>query len=263
MILEGNFMYEKVILCNCKGGAIDEKIKDLSAILVSGLKAEKIEISDLCGFCSSKPEFLANLLQADTKTLVLACHTRAVNLLLNFAGIKISDNISFLNLRENAEAALEQLKQLGSCIASFEDIKKFSDDRENQAWYPVLDYSRCTACGQCADFCLFGVYQKNEEKIEVINPDGCKINCPACARICPQTAIVFPKYMNGGAISGSDDFDELREQKRQAEDLEKILGNDIYLAIEKRKLKRKSIIKDEALKLAHQEREKALKEKLL
>ena len=25
-------------------------------------------------------------------------------------------------------------------------------------WYPVIDYSRCTNCMECLDFCLFGVY---------------------------------------------------------------------------------------------------------
>src|SRR5207302_575815 len=25
-------------------------------------------------------------------------------------------------------------------------------------WYPVIDYSRCTNCMECIDFCLFGVY---------------------------------------------------------------------------------------------------------
>ena len=25
-------------------------------------------------------------------------------------------------------------------------------------WYPVIDYSRCTNCLECIDFCLFGVY---------------------------------------------------------------------------------------------------------
>src|ERR1043166_1892051 len=29
-------------------------------------------------------------------------------------------------------------------------------------WYPVIDYSRCTNCMECIDFCLFGVYGVDE-----------------------------------------------------------------------------------------------------
>ena len=28
----------------------------------------------------------------------------------------------------------------------------------SRRWYPVIDYSRCTNCMECIDFCLFGVY---------------------------------------------------------------------------------------------------------
>ena len=43
---------------------------------------------------------------------------------------------------------------------------------------------------------------KEERTIIVKNPRNCKNNCPACARVCPQKAIIFPKYekspINGG-----------------------------------------------------------------
>jgi len=32
-------------------------------------------------------------------------------------------------------------------------------------WYPVIDYSRCTNCMECIDFCLFGVY--GVDKVDV------------------------------------------------------------------------------------------------
>ncbi len=70
-------------------------------------------------------------------------------------------------------------------------------------WYPVIDYSRCTNCMECIDFCLFGVYGVDEhERILVENQDNCKKGCPACSRVCPEQAIMFPDYKTP-AIAGA------------------------------------------------------------
>ncbi|MFO0880762.1 MAG: ferredoxin family protein [Gemmataceae bacterium] len=62
-------------------------------------------------------------------------------------------------------------------------------------WYPVIDYSRCTNCMECLDFCLFGVYGVDSlERIYVENQDSCKKGCPACSRVCPENAIMFPEH---------------------------------------------------------------------
>jgi NAD-dependent dihydropyrimidine dehydrogenase PreA subunit len=74
----------------------------------------------------------------------------------------------------------------------------------NRRWYPVIDYSRCTNCLECLDFCLFGVYGVDSlERILVENQDQCKKGCPACSRVCPQQAIIFPEYKTA-AIAGAD-----------------------------------------------------------
>jgi NAD-dependent dihydropyrimidine dehydrogenase PreA subunit len=71
-------------------------------------------------------------------------------------------------------------------------------------WYPVIDYNRCTNCLECLDFCLFGVYGVDSlERIVVENQDQCKKGCPACSRVCPQQAIMFPEYKTA-AIAGAD-----------------------------------------------------------
>jgi len=62
-------------------------------------------------------------------------------------------------------------------------------------WYPVIDTSQCTACLECVNYCLFGVYAINDESRPFVNqPDSCRDGCPACARVCPSQAIMFPLY---------------------------------------------------------------------
>lgn len=71
-----------------------------------------------------------------------------------------------------------------------------------ERWYPVIDYSRCTNCMECIDFCLFGVYGVDKvDRILVENQDQCRKGCPACSRVCPEHAIIFPDYKTP-AIAG-------------------------------------------------------------
>jgi Pyruvate/2-oxoacid:ferredoxin oxidoreductase delta subunit len=98
------------------------------------------------------------------------------------------------------------LVQLGVGLRSAEP-KTFSSEQLLQApgrrWYPVIDYSRCTNCMECIDFCLFGVYGVDEHaRITVENQDNCKKGCPACSRVCPEHAIMFPDYKTP-AIAGA------------------------------------------------------------
>ena len=70
-------------------------------------------------------------------------------------------------------------------------------------WYPVIDFSRCTNCMECIDFCLFGVYGvDHQETILVEQPDNCRKGCPACSRVCPENAIIFPQHKTP-AIAGA------------------------------------------------------------
>ena len=95
-------------------------------------------------------------------------------------------------------------------------------------WFPVIDYDRCTNCMQCLSFCLFGVYDvSSEDKIQVRNEDQCKTNCPACSRVCPEAAIMFPKYRNG-PVNGEEVSDEGVEREKMKVDISALLGGDIY-----------------------------------
>jgi MinD superfamily P-loop ATPase len=77
------------------------------------------------------------------------------------------------------------------------------DEDSDRRWYPVIDYSRCTNCMECIDFCLFGVYGVDKvETILVEQPDNCRKGCPACSRVCPENAIIFPQHKTP-TIAGS------------------------------------------------------------
>jgi Pyruvate/2-oxoacid:ferredoxin oxidoreductase delta subunit len=107
-------------------------------------------------------------------------------------------------------------------------------------WFPVIDYSRCTNCMQCLSFCLFDVYGVSaESKIQVQNQSNCKTDCPACSRVCPEVAIMFPKYRHG-PINGEDvKTDDVRREAMKV-DISALLGGDIYSMLRDRSVKAKS-----------------------
>jgi NAD-dependent dihydropyrimidine dehydrogenase PreA subunit len=82
------------------------------------------------------------------------------------------------------------------------------EEQPDRRWYPVIDYSRCTNCMECIDFCLFGVYGVDKvETILVEQPDNCRKGCPACSRVCPENAIIFPQHKTP-TIAGSSEVGE-------------------------------------------------------
>lgn len=107
-------------------------------------------------------------------------------------------------------------------------------------WFPVIDYDRCTNCMQCLSFCLFGVYGVDGDKrIQVQNNDNCKTNCPACSRVCPEAAIMFPKY-KAGPINGDTVSDADLQKEKMKVDISALLGGDVYSMLRLRSEKAKS-----------------------
>jgi NAD-dependent dihydropyrimidine dehydrogenase PreA subunit len=101
-------------------------------------------------------------------------------------------------------------------------------------WFPVIDYDRCTNCMQCLSFCLFGVYGASTQGgIQVQQPDNCKTNCPACSRVCPEAAIMFPKY-KAGPINGDVVKDSDLQREKMKIDISALLGGDIYSMLRQR-----------------------------
>jgi Pyruvate/2-oxoacid:ferredoxin oxidoreductase delta subunit len=122
-------------------------------------------------------------------------------------------------------------------------------------WFPVIDYQRCTNCMQCLSFCLFDVYGVSaDSKIKVQNQSHCKTECPACSRVCPEVAIMFPKYrhspINGDEVSA----DDVRREAMKV-DISALLGGDVYAALRDRSAKAKSRFSKE------RDEDRALKER--
>lgn len=122
-------------------------------------------------------------------------------------------------------------------------------------WFPVIDYRRCTNCMQCLSFCLFDVYGVSTDgKIQVRNQDNCKTECPACSRVCPEVAIMFPKYRHGPINGDRVREDDMRREAMKV-DISALLGGDVYSLLRDRSAKAKSRFSKE------RDDERALKER--
>jgi NAD-dependent dihydropyrimidine dehydrogenase PreA subunit len=92
----------------------------------------------------------------------------------------------------SAEADLDAVKGADGQVRQIEEETR-------SRWYPVIDYQRCNNCLECLNFCLFGVYSLDADNtITAEAPDACRPGCPACSRVCPEGAIMFPQHKDPG-----------------------------------------------------------------
>lgn len=138
-------------------------------------------------------------------------------------------------------------------------VRPMNEPGKWKPWFPVIDYTRCTNCMQCLSFCLFDVYGVSaDHKIQVQNNDNCKTNCPACSRVCPEVAIMFPKYQ-GGPINGDEVSAADHGREKMKVDISSLLGGDIYAALKDRSAAAKSrFSKERSPDKALDERKKCL-----
>ncbi len=191
-------------------------------------------VADLCGMAANRHPRLRHWAQAEPLSIV-ACFPRAVRWLFETAGVPLDlSSTRLFNMRtQSADEILDGiLAGEGPTGAGEESLP---DKEEGWVpWFPVVDYDLCKNCKQCMNFCLFGVYGLSEEgRVEVQNPAGCKTNCPACARMCPSNAIIFPKYADP-PINGDDVTQPSNSEEKPAPDLRRLLRGDVYDKIRRR-----------------------------
>lgn len=219
-----------------KLGELDRFAADPHAVLSdNGIESsvEVIEFNELAGAALKKhnPELKA-LFADDADYVCCASRPRTARAMLDFAEIDYrARNITWLSVAYD-EAALKSA--------------------HGTPWYPVIDRDRCTGCGICHDYCLFGTYVRDESaeparRVVAANPLSCKVGCPACARLCKSGALIFPFNPEPG-INGALENAASREES----DLLKAFEADPMKVLEERRKKRRLI--DEK-KLADSERE--------
>ncbi|TAJ11595.1 ferredoxin family protein [Marinilabiliaceae bacterium JC017] len=241
-------MSKQVYICGCeKDGKIEKATVEK---LKKSLEEKNIGytyIEDLCGSVLKNPEDLQGMCHAEDAMLI-GCQPRAMEKLLSLLGDSgANTKLTF----QHIDKADEMVSNITAGQAVTGDAK-ISYREEWKPWYPVIDYDRCNGCRKCLNFCLFGVYAVNEEgKVVVDQPANCKDMCPACARVCPQEAIIFPKHTDN-TIDGSDG---ISGKKSGVNLIDQIQNEDVYSVLNARRSNFKmSLLKKDQLKMAEEER---------
>jgi NAD-dependent dihydropyrimidine dehydrogenase PreA subunit len=178
-------------------GKAADYVKEIQRIAAES----SVQTVGLMGFLggSPKPEQVQRYLQPSAGN-VDAVEPASQGVLLN-----IGNGES--HLLSGLTPAARQEGENGTANGTAPSAIRIQEDLDRR-WYPVIDFSRCTNCLECLDFCLFGVYGIDRaETILVEQPDNCRKGCPACSRVCPANAIIFPQHKSP-AIAGSPEKSE-------------------------------------------------------
>ncbi len=242
-----------LLYCNCGAKIITDKKQNVLAESFQHLHIDVFELHDLCAFSLNEKEFINSLDSKYNKVFIVACYPRAIENMFLQNNIKLS-NFEVLNFRElSEEEIVSWLKQETLDSNSIPNYKVLKSSLEVPAWYPVIDESLCTLCGQCARFCVFGVYKFKSKKLDVLNPLNCKNNCPACGRTCPASAIIFPRLPENAVLSGAQPGAEKSEYSPAKKP-------GLFVMLNERNSMRRSIFKEGIMQQAEEEKLKAINE---
>ncbi len=214
----------RILYCECThANVVPDEVKRRVLSHLQEFHIPFDAVQDLCGLAARKDPLLGEI--ADSADIrIAACYPRAVKCLFSVAGAPLGDdNVQILNMRtENADTVISGLLadatriECSACATSSKPADAEPKPPKSKPkpdawmpWFPVIDRDRCTNCKQCLSFCLFGVFGLGSDgHVEVQHPANCKTGCPACSRVCPNVAIVFPKYdkspINGDEVHEGD-----------------------------------------------------------
>ncbi len=245
-----------ILFCRCaeRGvGAAPARREVLEGLRRRGLPFT--ETADLCRLAADRSPALAAWAASAGKLVVIACHPRAVRWLLAAAGLEVgADRLRALDLR--TLSAAEILAQIPAAAAPAGPPIAGDAGTNWPPWFPVIDFDRCRQCRQCLSFCLFGVYALDPRgRVAVANPRACKDNCPACARICPEVAIMFPKLPDAEApLNGAEIGDDTQLKERARVKAGELLGDDLYAGLAARRRQARGRLLKSARERAEAER---------
>jgi len=231
----------QILYCGCSyTNIIPETMKQevQSVLRKSGM--DTIAVPDLCGMAARRDPELERI-AASESLIIVACYPRAVQWLFYAANVSLPKTVKILNMRVQPIDQIKNILGIEKDEVESHNDTIYPNKKEGEwvPWFPVIDYERCKSCKQCASFCLFGTYEVlSDGKVVVSNPDHCKTNCPACARICPEAAIMFPK-LEESPINGDEIKDEQETRALIKLNTELMLGNDVYAALAERRRKAK------------------------
>jgi len=178
-----------------------------------------IEIPDLANQAFEKDtRALTEIFSRDDDFVIGSSRPRAAQALLAHAAVDVPPRTTWLQLPFDRDA-----------------LKR----GYGTPWFPVIDRARCNGCGTCADYCLFSVYTVEQnlppsQKIRVAMPHYCKVGCPACSRLCPTGALIFP-FCAEAELNGEIPDPPQRTQ----EDALATLGDDPMRILAERRNKRR------------------------
>ncbi|MGD8452822.1 MAG: ferredoxin family protein [Phycisphaerae bacterium] len=240
--------FGRILYCHCAHAqVVPEAVREevLHRLHASGVPFDAVP--DLCGLAAKRDDNLRQL-ASERPLRIAACFPRAVRWMLATAGIPLpTEGVEILNMR--TMSADEVVVGLLGGVREEHTTRDAAETDQIAAmrtaveagpadgwipWFPVIDADRCGNCQQCLSFCLFGVYGHSETgQVEVQRPENCKTDCPACARICPEAAIIFPKY-GAPPINGAEVRPEDVQREAMAVDVSARLGGNLHQMLRER-----------------------------